>query len=171
MIAANVNATRIAHRQPPSSALPDIMPAKFSPTSSTGERNASPNAMSSRITRDRYSCALVNAVASFGRNPARIWIACGNTSHAMYAPPRNRGNAAPTNPYAYFFSFLFRPGVMNAHTWYSHQGQVMKTARNRDDLIFRSSAAIGPAKFSVISLPRSSSATTSGRWSSTSSGS
>src|ERR1700716_3759326 len=42
----------------------------------------------------------------------------------MTAPSVNSTTAAVTNVVANFFSLRYRPGVMNAQTWYSHNGLV-----------------------------------------------
>src|SRR5215212_9646362 len=49
------------------------------------------------------------------------------TKKASTAPATNSTEATATKLSAYRRSFAYRPGVMNAHSWYSHTGQASTT--------------------------------------------
>src|ERR1700722_14010851 len=47
------------------------------------------------------------------------------TKYARVAPHKNSGTAMPTNASEYRRSLRCKPGVTNAHNWYSHTGEAI----------------------------------------------
>ena len=44
-------------------------------------------------------------------------------TYASTLPSRNSGTAVPRKMCPHRFSRAYRPGAMNAHSWYSHTGE------------------------------------------------
>src|SRR5690606_6074042 len=115
--AANTNASSTAHRQPASHVLARTMPARLSPTMTTGSRNAGPKASTIRMMKVRYSCAVMRLRVFSGVKLVRIPTAWGMNHHASHAPARNSGTPEATKPAVYHRSLRVSPGVTKAHSW------------------------------------------------------
>jgi hypothetical protein len=75
--------------------------------------------------------------------------AFGRTNHASVTPPTNSGTAAATNDSARRRSFLWSPGTIKAHSWYSQTGLARIKPRKTETWIMRSNELATPSKLRV----------------------
>ena len=78
-------------------------------------------------------------------------------------PARNSGSAAATNPIEYRRSLRVRPGVMNAHSWYSQTGEARMSPMMMLICTRWLKADSGSAKLIVVGTPLASWLATMGR--------
>src|SRR5205814_2708492 len=107
----------------------ETTPTRTSTITTTGTSKVTPNAMKVVSTKERYlSISVIHATPS-GAIDAMNWKTIGNTrKYAKDIPIRNSTELAITSGSTRRFSFAYRPGATNAHTWYRTYGSAITNA-------------------------------------------
>ena len=116
-IAANVNISMTAQRQPFSRDLAFTTPIRFNAIITTGKRNAIANARIRRIANVRYVRASMRLEPPSGVIAVNTVTAWGKIAQPPMAPAINSGAPAPRKSNTYFFSVRRSPGATNAQSW------------------------------------------------------
>src|SRR6266581_2547697 len=96
----------------------ETSPTRTSTITTTGTSNVTPNAMKVVSTKERYlSMSVIHATPS-GAMDAMNLKTTGNTrKYAKDIPSRYRNERATPRGSTRRFSFTYKPGATNAHTW------------------------------------------------------
>src|SRR5438445_13187282 len=96
----------------------ETSPTRNSTITTTGTSNVTPNGRKVVSKKDRYlSMSVIHATPS-GAMDAMNLKTTGNTrKYAKDIPSRNKSELATTRGSTRRFSFTYKPGATNAHTW------------------------------------------------------